>query len=67
MKALDLTALFLSLSAVAFASDRYIATDGRDSGMCTSATNPYLTFNYVSSQALVSPQNRVSVVADEVT
>jgi hypothetical protein len=59
MKALALTALFPSLSAVAFASDCYIAADGPDSGTCTSATNSCLPFNYVSSQASVSPQNRV--------
>lgn len=67
MKALALAALFLSLSALAFASDCYIAADGTDSGTCTSATNPCLTFNYVSSQGIGKSSEPGSVVADEVT
>jgi hypothetical protein len=63
MRAIVLAFLVLSPSIPVWATHHYIATNGTNSGTCTSKTSPCLTFNYVDTQAQLQPGDVVHVAA----
>jgi hypothetical protein len=67
MKTLVLAFLFLLLSTPVWATHRYIATNGVNTGTCASKGSPCLTFNYANSQVQAGDVVHVAVGTYRVT